>query len=518
MSWQPELDEIARRRALAREHGGPEKVARHRAAGKLTARERIERLLDPGSFREVGAIAGHARYDSEQDRLLAFTPANLVIGRGEVDARAVVVAADDFTVRGGANDGAVKEKLVHVEDMAHGLRLPLVRLVDGTGGGGSVRSVEIEGATHVPNNGGRLWDTVVRNLSTVPVVGLALGSTAGLGAARVCTSHYALMVRGTSQLFAAGPPVVAALGTAVTKEELGGAAIHGVNGVVDDVVDTEDEAFARTRRFLSYLPSSVFELPTRGACSDPSHRRAEELLEVIPRDPRKVYRIRPIVEAVVDQGSFLEIGRGWGRSVVTGLARLAGWPVAVMASDPFIYGGVWSAQTAQKVMRFVDLAETFHLPVAFLVDVPGFEIGPAAERAGTIRHGARALAAIHQAHVPWCSVILRKAFGIAGAAHMNGGRYNLRVAWPSAQWGSLPLAGGIEAAYKAEIEAAPDPAAKLREIAQRLQRLGSPIRSAERFFIEDIIDPRETRAVLCEFAERAAALRQAGVPTFGMRP
>ncbi len=518
MSWQPELDEIARRRTLAREHGGADKVARHRAAGKLPARERIERLLDAGSFREVGGLAGVGRYDEPQRELQAFTPANLVIGRGTIEQRAVVVAADDFTVRGGANDGAIKDKLVHVEDMAAGLRLPLVRLVDGTGGGGSVRNIETEGATHVPNNGGRLWDVVVRNLSTIPVVGLALGSTAGLGAARVCTSHYSLMVRGTSQLFAAGPPVVARVGPAVTKEELGGADIHTTNGVVDDAVASEEEAFALTRRFLSYLPPSVFELPPRIACADSAGRRAEELLTAIPRDPRKVYRIRPIVEAVVDQGSFMEIGRGWGRAVVTGLARLSGLPVALMASDPFIYGGTWSAQAAQKVARFVDLAETFHLPVVFLVDVPGFEIGVAAEQAGTIRHGSRALAAIHQARVPWCSVILRKAFGIAGAAHMNGGRYNVRFAWPSAQWGSLPLAGGVEAAYKAEIEAASDPAARLREIEERLQRLSSPIRSAERFFIEDIVDPRETRALLCDFAERAAVLRQAGAPTFGMRP
>ena len=518
LSWQPELDQLAKLSALAREHGGAEKVARHKAAGKLTARERIDGLLDGGSFHEIGGIAGSARYDTSETEVTGFTPANLVIGRGAVEQRPVVVAADDFTVRGGANDGAVKEKLIYVEAMANELCLPLIRLVDGTGGGGSVKNIENEGATHVPNNGGRLWDLVCRNLSTIPVVGLALGSTAGLGAARVCSSHYSMMVRGTSQLFAAGPPLVARVGQVVTKEELGGSEIHARNGVVDDEVESEGEAFLRTRRFLSYLPSSVHEFPPRAAPIVDTARSDEWLLAAIPRDDRKVYKIRPILETLFDAGSFMEIGRLWGKSIVTGFARLDGWAVAVMASDPYVYGGAWSADTAQKIVRFVDLAETFHLPVVFLVDIPGFAIGVDSERAGTIRHGVRALAAIHQARVPWCSVILRKAFGIAGAAHMNGGRFNFRYAWPSGQWGSLPLAGGLEVAYKSEIESASDPVAKLREIQERLSRLRSPIRSAERFFIEEIIDPRQTRSVLCEFAALAAPLRVAGTPSFGTRP
>jgi acetyl-CoA carboxylase carboxyltransferase component len=228
--------------------------------------------------------------------------------------------------------------------------------------------------------------------------------------------------------------------------------------------------------------------------------------------------MRPIVETLVDQVSFFEIGRRWGKPVITGLARLDGWPVAVMASDPYHYGGAWTADACDKVIRLVDLAQTFHLPVVHLVDVPGFLIGKEAEEAGTIRHGARAMQAIYQCTVPWCAILVRKVYGVAGAAHMNPARFGMRYAWPSGDWGSLPIAGGLEAAYKAELEAAPDPKAKLAEIEARLEKLRSPFRSAESYIVEEIIDPRDTRAILTDFANLAAPLRTPGPPSFGYRP
>jgi acetyl-CoA carboxylase carboxyltransferase component len=332
------------------------------------------------------------------------------------------------------------------------------------------------------------------------------------------SSHYSVMVKNTSQMFVAGPPVVARVEKVYEKNELGGSQIHTRNGAVDDEADSEADAFERVRRFLSYLPANVFELPARAACWDDAKRRDESLLHAVPRNPRQVYKMRPIVESIVDTGSMFEIGRNWGRAVITGLARLDGWPVAVMASDPYLFGGVWDADAAQKIVRFVDLAQTFHLPVVHLVDVPGFKIGLAAEREATIRHGARALAAIWQASVPWASVIVRRAYGVAGAAHQPGGRYAMRLAWPSAQWGSLPIEGGLEAAYKSELEAASDPKAKLKEIEERLNALTSPMRSAESFIAEEIIDPRETRPMLTEWASLVAPLRQTGEPRFGTRP
>ena len=322
------------------------------------------------------------------------------------------------------------------------------------------------------------------------------------------------MVKGTSQLFVAGPPVVNRLGIEeVDKETLGGSSIHTRNGAVDDEVATEAEAFARARAFLSYLPSSVDELPPRAEPTDDPERADESLLRAIPRERRRVYKVRAIVEAVVDTGSFLEIGAHWGRSAVTGLARLDGWPVAVLANDPYHYAGGWTADASRKVERFVDLAETFRLPVVHLVDNPGFVIGTEGEQQATIRHGARALAAVYQATVPWCSVILRKVYGVAGAAHQNASRLSYRFAWPSGEWGSLPLEGGIEAAYKAQLEAADDPDALRAEIETRLARARDPFKTAEVFLVEDIVDPRETCARLCEFADLAAPRRaRTGAP------
>ena len=515
MSWQPEIEELARREALAHRMGGPEKVKRQHDAGRLTVRERLDALLDPGSFHEIGAIAGRATYDAT-GRLAELAPSNLLFGRGRIEGRPIVVSADDFTVRGGAADASIHAKQVAAEQMANELRLPIVRLIEGTGGGGSVKSLEMERRTYVPANPG--WNWVVANMATVPVVSLALGPVAGLGAARAVTSHYSLMVKGLSQLFVAGPPVVAGVGEQVDKEGLGGSGIHTRNGAIDDEVASEAEAFARTRRFLSYLPASVDELPPRVAPTDDPGRREESLLDAVPRDRRRVYKMRPILEAVLDRGSFFEIGRGWGRSVITGLARLDGWPVAVLASDPYFYGGAWTVDSAHKVTRFVDFAETFHLPVVHLVDCPGFLIGTAAEQAATLRHGARALAALYQATLPWCSLLIRKCFGVAGAAHSNHTRFQYRYAWPSGDWGSLPLEGGLEAAYKADLAAAEDPAALRAQLETKLGRVRSPFRTAEAFLVEEIIDPRETRPLLCEFANLAAPLRRAGTSRFGMRP
>jgi acetyl-CoA carboxylase carboxyltransferase component len=220
---------------------------------------------------------------------------------------------------------------------------------------------------------------------------------------------------------------------------------------------------------------------------------------------------------VVDRASFFEIGRSWGRSAVTGLARLDGWPVGVVAGDPMFYGAGWTADASDKVTRFVDLADTFHLPVVHLVDQPGFVIGVEAERAATIRRGARALAAICHSEVPWCSVILRRVFGVAGAGHANHARFHYRYAWPSGDWGSLPLEGGVEAAYRAELDACSSEEERA-ELLDRLTVRLDRVRTAEAFLVEELIDPRDTRPLLCEFANLAAPLRRAGRRASGYRP
>ena len=513
--WHEEIAEIRRRQALAAELGGSMRVERQRSRGKMTVRERIAGLLDAGSFREWGSLAGEGRY-APDGTLEGFRASSCLAGRGTIDGRTVVVSADDFTIRGGSSETYSHDKNVQAELMAAEYGLPLVRLLDGTGGGGSVAEIEKIGATYVPYVPG--FDQVVANLGRVPVVALGLGPVAGLGAARLVASHYSVMVRGLAQMFTAGPPVVEAAGEKVTADQLGGAELHAQTGSIDDVVESEAEAFMRARRFLSYLPSRAGMSPARLACDDPADRSEAWLDEAIPRDRRWPYEIRPILEAVCDRGSVLEIGRAWGRSIVTALARLDGVAVAIIASDSGQMGGTWTAAASRKITRHVELAETFRLPVVHFVDVGGFTIGSQAEKAGTIRDGTRAIATIFQSSVPWCAVILRRAFGVAGAGMMNHTRFRYRIAWPSGDWGSLPPEGGVEAAFKAQIDAAADPEAARREIRARLERLRSPFRSAERFLVEEIIAPSETRRWLCEFAQLASGAPDAGSRGFVCRP
>ncbi len=517
-TWQPEIDELAHRKALAANMGGAERVERQRAAGKMTVRDRVAEFSDPGSFNEVGAVSGVGSYDDEGN-LTSFTPANFVFGIAEVDGRPVVVSGDDFTVRGGSAEATIPAKRDFSEQIAIELELPHVRLVDGMGGGGSVKSIEIKGRTLIPAING--WEKVVNHLAVAPSVALALGSVAGIGAARVTTSHYSVIVADTAQMMIAGPALVdqASLGD-VSKEELGHARIHTSNGAIDDVVSTEHEAFAAARRFLSYLPTNVNELPPRAESTDDPDRRDEKLASIVPREQRKVYKMRQIIHSVVDEGSFFEMGRGWGKSIITGFARLDGWPVAIFAEDPFIYGGAWTADASRKVTRFIDLASTFHLPLIHLEDCPGFLIGKESEEQATIRYGSTALAALGQSTSPFCCVVIRKAFGVAGAANKKPGATHFRFSWPSGDWGSLPIEGGLEVAYRAELGGFEGEALafEIDKIRERLNRFRSPFRSAEVFEMEDVIDPRDTRSVLCRWTNLIAPSRKPGRMAWTYRP
>ena len=516
MSWQKEIDELRARQALAFEMGGPEKVARQHEFNKLTIRERIEAISDAGSFHEVGTLAGVGEYN-DAGELQAFTPANFLFGTAEIDDRLVVLSGDDFTVRGGSADASIAGKRDRAEGLALELRLPHIRLVDGMGGGGSVKTIEMAGRTYIPELRG--WETVVNHLAVAPSVSLALGSVAGIGAARVATSHYSVIVKDSAQMMIAGPALVdwASLGD-VSKEELGAAKIHTRNGAIDDEAANEAEAFEMARRFLSYLPSSVDELPPLADCDDHPERSDEALLSIVPKDPRKVYKMHEIVESVCDRDSFFEIGRKWGRSLITGLARFNGIPVALFAENPRVYGGAWTADSSRKLIRLIDLAATFHLPIVHLEDCPGFLIGKQSEEEATIRYGSAALAALGQANVPFCCVVIRKAFGVAGAANHKPGAHHFRAAWPSGDWGSLPIEGGIEVAYKAELAEVEDYDGHLAKIKERLNRVRSPFRSAEFFEIEEIIDPRHTRAYLSQWARLARSASRTDPAKFWYRP
>ncbi len=502
MSWLPEAEEIGLRHAWAEALGGEEAVARHHAQGRLTVRERIGGLLDAGSFQEVGKLSGNGIY--AQGRVTKVTPAPYVMGLGRVDGRSVAVGGEDFTVRGGTSWGGDRRKGGQggfVEDLAARYRIPLINLIDGAGG--TVTSAKRRGHTVFPGVDG--YERAVELLATVPVVSAVLGTAAGGPAGRAILSHWSVMTKGSSQIFAAGPPVVErSLGQKVTKEELGGARMAvDVAGTVDNAAESEEDAFSLIRRYLSYMPQNVWELPPVLACDDPVERREEALLSLVPRERRQPYNMKKLIEMVVDRDSIFEIQPTFGRAVITSLARMDGKVVGVIANNPMVYGGAMDVRAARKQIHFIELCDTFHIPLIFLVDLPGFMVGTQAEAAATLREGMRAVYVGLQATVPILTLVIRKCYGMAGMGTTDKNGLGFKIAWPSAEWGSLPVEGGVAAAFKREIQNAPDPAQRQRELEEELRELDSPFLTAEAFGVEDVIDPRDTRRYLCRFVDVA---------------
>lgn len=519
MSWRKELDEIAQRRQAAQTLGGEAAVARQHDKGRLTIRERVDALLDPGSFREIGPIAG-ASERNDAGELVNFTPANFVLGFGRIAGRPCVAGGEDFTIAAGSPNIGGLRKSIYTEDVACQYRLPLVRLHEGSGG--SVTGSAGKGAAPMPPEpvyAPHRFASVGRALATVPVATAALGAVAGLPAVRLVSAHYCVMTRETSQVLVGGPALVErALGQSVSKDELGGADLHERSGVIDDVVDDEAAAFAAIRRFLSYLPQHVWELPPSLPCTDDRNRADARLADIVPVDRRRVFDMRAVVRAIVDLDSFFEIGRRYGPGQITGLARLLGHPVGVLANDCRQLAGSMTAAGARKVRRFVEFCQTFHLPVLNFVDEPGFMIGAEAEAEGTVRAGAAAVLAVAMASMPWASIMVRKSMGLGAAAHYAPHSYIL--AWPSAESGALPVEGGVAVAFGREIAAAADPAARRRELEEQFAARRSPFPRAEALAVHDLIDPRETRAKLCDWIELAWPLldQQRGPTSFTYRP
>ncbi|KAL0957994.1 hypothetical protein HGRIS_000169 [Hohenbuehelia grisea] len=513
--WEDKIDELRQQQKLIREPNLSDPgYIRQKQNNKLWVRERIDALLDKGSFVEVASIAGGPVYDEKTGELKSFVPANAVTGSGKIRGRKVCVNADDFSVRGGHADGGIGMKAVYGEMLARKYRVPLIRLLDGSSGGGSVALYLSMGAIYIPALGGtgQSMDT----MAVVPVASALLGPVVGLAAAKTVLSHFSVMVKGLSQLFAAGPPVVKqATFEDLTKEQLGGVDVHAVNGTVDNVATSEQDAFEQIKTFLSYLPSSIFELPPIVSSSDPADRCEDFLASIIPKRRARPYDVRSLIRLVVDVAdpskvaggedntTFWEMGATWGKSIVTGFARLSGYPVGVLSSDCYQGGGAVDALGSQKTTRFVNLCDHFGIPILNLVDQPGFAIGSIAERAATIRHGGAAMAALYNALIPMYTVIIRRAFGVAGGAFANPEEQGYRVAWPSGDWGSLPLEGGIEAAYKRQLDATNSPEERDKLYQQLLGQFDvvrDPLRTAHKFGVEEIIDPRETRPRACAWA------------------
>lgn len=536
-TWTGILDQVATLNDLAHARLAPDSedpgVVRQRGRGKLNCRERIDLLLDEGSFREVGSIAGFASYD-EHGGIAAFTPANHVGGWGRIDGRAAVVCADDFTSRGGHADGAIGQKSAYLDRLALEMQRPSIRLLDGSSGGGSVAAMVPEqkkegestaressgaiqaGRPRVTGGGGsflppHLGSTLyAEQLATIPVVNLLLGSVVGIGAAKAVLGHFSVMVRDIAQLFVAGPPVVSqAMGYDITKEDLGDWRIHCSNGSVDNLADSEQEAVRMTRRFLSYLPSSVYEAPPvlPADPDDPAERREEALFTLVPRKRTTTFDIRRAIELIADRDSFFEIGPLWGTDQVTGFVRMNGHPMGVIASDSrHENGGALTADGCDKLTRHLDLCDLFHLPVLNLVDNPGFAVGLEHEQRSTIRKGGEWMVAFAQATVPIFTVILRRSFGVGGNNFATPrAQVSARVVWPSADVGGIPPEGGIEAAYKRQLAEAADPQAFRAELMARIESARGPLGPLSRFQIEEMIDPRDTRRYVCEWVEVAWA-------------
>jgi acetyl/propionyl-CoA carboxylase alpha subunit/acetyl-CoA carboxylase carboxyltransferase component len=551
--WQPMMDQVKALQDIAHARfadGSTDPgVVRQRSRGKLTCRERIDLLLDPGSFREVGSLAGFASYDAD-GQVADFTPANHVGGWGAIAGRRAIVCADDFTSRGGHSDGAIGQKSRYLDELSVEFRCPSIRLLDGSSGGGSVASMvpkqesgesaakESTGAItagrpRVSGGGGSFLpghlgsSLYAKQLATVPVVNVLLGSVVGIGAAKAVLGHFSVMVRDIAQLFVAGPPVVShAMGYEVTKEDLGDWRIHCRNGSVDNLAETEAQAVEQTRRFLSYLPASVYEAPPRAAPdpADPPDRREEELFTIIPRKRVTTFDMRRAIRLMADKGSFFEIGPLWGTDQIVGLARFDGWPVGVIASDSrHENGGALTADGCDKLRRHLDVCDTFHIPILNLIDNPGFAVGIEHEIAGTIRKGGEWMIATAQATVPFFTVIMRRSFGVAGNNYATPREaVSPRVVWPAADVGGIPPEGGIEAAYKRQLAEAQDPVALRAEIEARIESVRGPVGPLNRFQMEEMIDPRDTRRWICEWvadASRVATAPAALVPrALGFRP
>ena len=515
-SWADDLAELEERRERALGMGGPERVEGEHERGRLTARERIDLLLDEGSFQEVGKLATLTirGADGKVEKTL---PASQICGFGTVDRRRVAVVAEDYSVgRGAQTIYLEKDKGVfgtpgYIEKLAYEWEIPLVAFLQSTGGDVSIQeALEYQ---YMPN--GMSVSPLLELLDHIPMVTAVMGPVAGSSAARAVCSHFSLFSKPNGALFAGGPPLVErSLGHKIDKFELGGYEIHTqAMGSIDNACDTEEEIVEQIKRFLSYLPDNVHQLPPQRAVEDPPDRSCDELLDIVPNHPRRVFDVRAMIECVFDRGSFFEIGPDWGKALITGFARLGGVTVGVLASDARHSGGAMTVTAADKQSRFADMCDLFHVPMVYFSDNPGLMLGADAERAGVLRHGLRAAQALQSATVPVITIQNRRVFGVGGFATGNPTHLSVKLCWPSAVLGDMPVEGGVAASFAKEIAAAPDPRKKQREIEERMLAKTSVWQTAEYFGLEDVLDPRETRRVLHRWLEAALYTLRPGAKT-----
>jgi len=488
----------------AREGGGSERVARHRAAGKLTARERLESFFDPGTFTEVDPFVTHRveKFGLNERRVPGD---GVVTGWGEVDGRPVCAFAQDATVFGGALGEAHAMKIVKIMETARKAGVPIVGLDDS--GGARIQ----EGVMSLGGYGEVFYRNVLLS-GVVPQLSLILGPCAGGAVYSPAITDFVVMAKGTGQMFITGPDVVRAVtGEEVTMEALGGADAHGsLSGVSHFTADSDRSAIELGRRILSYLPLNNLEDPPRAAAAGPPATAAAELARIVPEESNTPYDVHAVLDRVLDLGSFLEVQADWAVNIVIGLARLAGRPVGVVANNPAVLAGTLDINASTKAARFVRFCDAFNLPLLTFVDVPGFLPGTAQEHGGIIRHGAKLLYAYAEATVPMMTVILRKAYGgaydVMCSKHLGG---DLNLAWPTAEIAVMGADGAVNILFRRELEGASEserPSVRARLTDEYRREFLNPYLAAERGYVDDVIDPAETRdrltAALTMFASK----------------
>ena len=477
--WKVTLEDLAMRRQEARSMGGDERLSRHRAAGKLDVRRRIESLLDRGSFREVGTLVGEVPADA------------FVAGWGLVEGRPVMVGGEDFTVLAGTSGAGSNAKRYRVAELAARDRIPLVMLLEGAG------------YRQDPKGHGREPTDLLaqaRCSGFVPMVTAVLGAAAGHSALVAPMSDFTVMTEGAA-IFTAGPPVVKdSLGETIDKADLGGPDVASASGLIHNVAVDDTDALEQVRRYLSYFPSSAWSYPPHRRGGDHESRATPELLDIVPRDNRRVYDMRSVLDVVFDADSVFEVQPGFGRSVICALCQLGGEPVAVVANQPLVLAGAIDADGADKAAHFIAVADSFHLPLVFLADNPGVLPGSASERAGVLRSGARMFFAQTKVTSPKLHLTLRKAYGFGSMvmAMVSFDGQSQTFAYPGATLGAMGASAANRAINPAEEEAE----------RFRLMELEASYRMASRLGFDELIAPEETRTVLLEALERALHRRQ----------
>lgn len=500
---RPLVEELAERRAAALLGGGEEKIAKQHAAGKLTARERMALLFDDGQFTELGIHAGiHHAVRGMEDKL---APADgVVTGWGKVDGRLVAACAYDFTVMAGSMGATGELKVTRLRSLALTKRIPMVWMLDSAGG----RIQEAVGSLFAGT--GHLFQEQVVMSGVVPQVAALMGPCAAGTAYIPGLADFTPMVKGRGSMALAGPHLVrAAVGEDVTQEELGGSRVHcRKSGVGDLEVGSDEECIEVIKTYLSFFPTHCEQAPPRKVPTDVIERRSEALLDVLPESNRKPYDIHSVIDEIVDDGEFFELKPQWAKTIVTGFARFDGRPCGIVANQPKHLGGILDNDSADKAARFVNLCNAFGIPLVFLMDVPGFMVGSKVEAGGIIRHGAKMLHAVAAATVPKVTIVLRKAYG-AGYYVMNGKAYepDLIVAWPSAEISIMGAEGAVEIVFRRQVEAAEDPVAEKAKLIEAYRSIIDVYIAAKNDMVDDVIDPRETRPVICRALELAEGKR-----------